>query len=457
MINSSITKKDKKINQISNYISVHVTDKGREIVSFKHIVLAKEIMEELPIINSKFGFFYYNEDRGIWIDGTKKMLEKKIQSKLEDYSVTKRITETFQHIDRETYEDSSEDPFEKNPYLINFSNGVYDIKTAQFEPHNELYYQRIQIPIIYDENAECSKINAFLDSILEPEEKQFFIEWVGYGFVKSYADFQNFLVLYGPGKNGKSTLLKLVQLVIGKTNVSNLTLKSIENNRFAAANLYLKSVNVFADINNDDFDSAETIKAITGDDDTQGEFKGENVFFFRNFAKLIFSANRLPNFRDTTPGFKRRPLILPLDRVFQHKEGEGKRDIIAEIATPEELSGFALSCLKAIASALEKGKLSITTKMQEATDKWLGEMDNVLQFTKEACVVHENVKVGKQILFNEYKQWCDQSNCKPLGKNNFYKKIEELYPTLKDKQPPKSNFGEARPRYYEGIALLNYN
>src|SRR5699024_4085110 len=70
-------------------------------------------------------------------------------------------------------------------------------------------------------------------------------------------------------------------------------------------------------------------KRLSTGDWIKGEFKNEDPFFFRNFAKLIFSTNRLPRFYDNSQGLKDRLVIVPLnakirgtDKQDRHFEGK---------------------------------------------------------------------------------------------------------------------------------------
>lgn len=206
---------------------IHITESGKEKISFNHIPLANEIMDEIPLLHNNKGFHYYDISNGIWKQNTKKFLQQLIADKLDEYSKIQRINETYSHIEIKSYKNSDEQKFEERSYLVNFINGVYDIKTNNFMKHNKNFYQTIQIPVVYDENAVCSKIDIFLSELFEAEEKQFILEWFGYNFIKTYI-FQKLLILKGNGGNGKSTLIALLQNLLGKENISNVPLYKLK-------------------------------------------------------------------------------------------------------------------------------------------------------------------------------------------------------------------------------------
>lgn len=79
---------------------------------------------------------------------------------------------------------------------------------------------------------------------------------------------------------------------------------------------------------------------VSGDSIT-AERKFEQPFTYRNYAKLIFSANEIPGIRrpesdDKTDVFYRVWIIFHFDRKFQYGSEDTK--LIEKIKTSEELS-----------------------------------------------------------------------------------------------------------------------
>ncbi|MBV7506953.1 hypothetical protein KW850_16955 [Bacillus sp. sid0103] len=94
--------------------------------------------------------------------------------------------------------------------------------------------------------------------------------------IKGYP-LQKFLLLQGPGGNGKSVLINFISAILGeKENVSNMTLDTLENEKFGRVHLYGKHLNAFADIDASFFKNSSFIKALTGDDYIYAEYKGRD-------------------------------------------------------------------------------------------------------------------------------------------------------------------------------------
>ena len=108
------------------------------------------------------------------------------------------------------------------------------------------------------------------------------------------ARFQKAVMLTGEGENGKSVFLDLIGDLLGDANVSNVALHDLEDNRFRAAELYGKLANIFADLDERGLKSSTMFKTLTTGDRVTAERKHAHPFSFRSYAKLLFSANKIP-------------------------------------------------------------------------------------------------------------------------------------------------------------------
>lgn len=435
-----------------SFIEFEEMNNGKTKVVVKHHILAEQIIDELPLYrDSDEQYYHYKKETGLWTrKGTNALLGSIIKQKLGQYYTKHHMTETLEHIKHSVFvPPENEVTFENKPYLINLKNGVYDAEKQIFSPEfSPFYYQTIKVPIWFDQNAECPKILTFLKQVFEKEEIAFFFEWLGYCLVKNYR-YNNVLFLLGGGGNGKSRLIELIKQFIGITNSTAVSLHQLEENQFMAAELHNKLINTFADIKSTYLDQSAMLKTLTGSDLITAHRKAEHPFSFVNFAKLIFSANEMPTFRDHTDGFERRPLILPMDKPFKpHKEWS-----IEKITTDEELSGLLNMALWGLKRLMERNEFEETEQMKQAKIKWLHETNNVSLFLKEKCVIAPNATVGKEQLFAEYEWFCGK-RLKPLGPTKFKKELERLVSTITEGRD-ETNYrnGGKRIRIYKGIRL----
>ena len=123
--------------------------------------------------------------------------------------------------------------------------------------------------------------------------------------------------------------------------------------RFALANLYGKHVNTFADLKPLKLSETGSFKMLVSGDSITGEHKFGQPFTFRNYAKLIFSANEILESDDKSVAFYRRWLIIHCNKMFQ--KGAEDTKLIMKLTTPEELSGLLNLALISLKQLIDEG------------------------------------------------------------------------------------------------------
>ena len=148
-----------------------------------------------------------------------------------------------------------------------------------------------------------------------PEDVEVVLDFIAYCLWRHYK-FHVWLLFNGAGQNGKSTLINLIEALLGKHNVAGESLQRLLDNRFSVANLYHKLANVDADLSGDNLKNTGILKKLTGNDLFPAENKFERPFYFKSYAKLIFSCNEMPKTEDITDAFFRRLIIINFNKQF---------------------------------------------------------------------------------------------------------------------------------------------
>ncbi|MFR3684808.1 MAG: phage/plasmid primase, P4 family [Enterococcus sp.] len=425
-------KKQKKNDDLPKWI--YFDDKGNMKVSASE--LGYEIMREIPMIRSNelSQGARFDKKTGSWrMDSLSDFLDGYITKKLESHAKwsQQKLSETKKFIFIKIFDSKMKDnPFNHSkPYLTNFKNGTYNIKTGEMKPHDTKDYilQSHNYAIDPTTKEVPTKTIEWLEDLTGySDSAKHLMEIIGYCFYRSYAPFQTITILQGAGENGKSTFLDILTKLLGADNVSNMTLQDLGNkqNRFASANLFQKEANLFADVDSEFLKSTGLLKALTGGDRLSAEFKGKDHFMFVNFAKLIFSANELPSFNDFTHGFERRLYVVPFDCVID-ENFKTKHDLKA---IEKEIPLFATYCISMFKEALDRKELTVSDKMNQAKDKWLKESNHVLRFIEEMCEVDMESKEGdsSKMIYEEYRNFCYRENLKELSQPRFTKQLEKM-------------------------------
>lgn len=201
-------------------------------------------------------------------------------------------------------------------HLINLENGILDLRSLMMLDHSPGWLSTIQLPIQWDPSAPTVEWDNFILSLFPADAVQFAYEIIGSCLVPN-PDIQEIPFLSGSGSNGKSTFIEALCGLLGNSNVSRISVPDISENRFAAAGLEGKLLNVDTDVEIGRWKSVAPLKKITGGDGIRAENKGEKAFDFKPFCRLLLSGNELPDSKDVTHGFFRRLLIVPFLANFK--------------------------------------------------------------------------------------------------------------------------------------------
>lgn len=354
----------------------------------------------------------------------------------------------FLNLMMSTYIGSIHDYNLRDTGLINFKNGVYCLKTKQLYPHDRKYKMSYILPCdyksgptpIWDELMKIITLN-------RPHFKKVIEEYIGYSMSAcTYKRFNKMLLFDGTGSNGKSTVLRTIELIFGDKNVGSVGLANIHKNRFAAHGLANKLVNFCSEEPESAFGDTGPLKQLTGGDRLMVEEKNKPAYSYLNLAKFIISYNKVPRMPDDSKGFKRRPIIVLFDQDFdEHPE--------LKLSDPEgqimslELSELATKCVTAFEKVIETGNFTDVPEGLARLDEVILESDPVKMFIRDCLVINSNstALISTNELFENFRNYAGNTQ---IGMSGFARKLSD---TLSKLGAVCSRDGNVGPRGYVGI------
>lgn len=323
------------------------------------------------------------------------------------------------------------------PGIVNFKNGMLDLKTGELQPHSPYRLSSVQFKAIYDSKAEAPGIERFLKEILLEEDVLRIFEMVGYSMDAS-ANFHSAFLLVGGGNNGKSTLLKVIEKLFGSENLCTVGLQTLEDVQWAPARLFGKSANVVADMELSVLKTAAIFKAAVAGDRISGERKFKPNFEFEPTTTHILSMNELPPNFDRTDGFYRRLEIIDFPFQFvnepskpNEKKARSQKELIDELTTERELNGFASLAIYFYRLALARGALTSTDASRAAVEDYREQNQPELQFFKatlETGAVEDFLSIGE--IYAEYQAWLEEEFAggrKPIPKRRLNENLKGFF------------------------------
>lgn len=403
---------------------------------------------EIITLEENSDIFVY--DSGVYVPGEKRLvqhIQRKISQRDKGRLITNHVINEFLgHIRRSTYRklQKLEEPIDK----ICLENGVLDLKTLKVEEHNPYLIFFNKLPVYYDPSARGQTIKKFLREIVPEDCVAVLEEVAGYCLYKRHFIHIAFM-LVGIGRNGKSTFINLLRALLGPNNCSSIPLQQLENNRFAASNLFGKLANLFADLPARALRETSLFKMLTGEDLIPGEKKFKDAFFFTNYSKLIFSCNQIPRSPDDSDGFFRRWIILNFPNNFEGSSCDKK--LIDKLTTPEELSGFLNIALEGLKRLLKTGDFSSAQSIEAVREEYIRKSDSVASFVMDCVCISPDDHISKKELYTAYADYCRLYNSPVVPENTFHRQLQAQV-RVEDYRPLKEVEGKKiRVQTWRGI------
>lgn len=347
-----------------------------------------------------------------------------------------------------------------NPYLINLQNCLLDIMTLKQREQTPDYLTTSKLPIIYDSTAECPRIEKFLGEVIQdPHKLKEVLKFWAYVLLKD-CRYEKALMLLGEGSNGKSVLIKLFEEAVGKDNCCNLSLHELEEDRFARARLFGKTLNTYADNKSQRLKETGNLKTTISGDTVEGQEKFKPRFKFRPGAKLIISTNNPPQTDDRTHAFYRRWLIVMFERTFVPTDDRSEPnridpDLITKLTTQEELSGFLNLGLKYL-PILTKENGFTAEPIDKVKKEYEQKADHMSRYLQEYCIIDSTKKdysTKTADLYSHYVKICREiMQVRELDENVFGSKLVG-HGVLHKRRRIKKSEGGRMEYVYDGIIL----
>jgi putative DNA primase/helicase len=316
------------------------------------------------------------------------------------------------------------DELDRDPWLVNCQNGTLDLRTGKLKAHDPADRITKIVPVDYDPAAPCPRFKQFLRETL--------VEEAVISFVKRYSGYtltgitreRLLAILYGLGKNGKTTLVELLRDVMGAyaTNTDTETLlmrkyQGVGNDVAALKGARFVSA---AEVEQGRRLAESKVKQLTGRDTVTARYLFGEPFNFTPEFKLWLSTNNKPVIQGTDDAIWDRIRLIPFTQRFDGARQDPKlpEKLRAELAGV--LAWMVEGCLE-----WQEHGLGDPERVREATNQYRTEMDTLAAFLDEECVTSPACKVLAERLYQSYAMWCDKSGERKDPKKTFVARLEE--------------------------------
>lgn len=306
--------------------------------------------------------------------------------------------------------------------LINLENGTLNVKTKTLLTHSHEWLFKYCSPVKFDPNSECPTWNEFLLTVFNKniELCDLAQRLFGYILIGGRPFLHRAFVLYGSGRNGKSTFLDVLRAVIGSDAYSTVSMSKLDK-EFSIVNLDGKLANIVEETPNDEI-NAEVFKTLVAGGEIQAAHKGFDEYTFRCAARFVFACNDLPVFRDRTIGLEDRLVFMPFDRYFEEHERDPQ--MLDKLLT--ELPGILNWALEGVETIIRHPVIPDYDVLRKSKEHYRIEtnpvyswfMDNV-----EVCRSGDQISIAD--VYSRYVQDTKADGNRSFSKDKFMKQFRK--------------------------------
>src|SRR5829696_573255 len=313
---------------------------------------------------------------------------------------------------------------DRDPWLVNCRNGTLDLRTGKLKGHDPDDRITKIVPVDYDPDAPCPRFKQFLKEALVDETVIKFVRrYAGYTLTGITRE-RLLAILYGFGKNGKTTLVELLHEVLGdyarNTDVETLLIKKYQGVGNDVAALKGARFVSAAEVEKGRRLAESKVKQLTGRDTVTARFLFGEPFDFKPEFKLWLSTNNKPVIQGTDDAIWDRIRLIPFTQRFEGSQADPKLPDKLRAELAGVFAWMVEGCLEWQEHGLEEPKT-----VTDATKQYREEMDTLASFLDEVCVIGPHHKVLAEGLYQRYAMWCDKSGEKPETQKMFGMRLRD--------------------------------
>lgn len=346
------------------------------------------------------------------------------------------------------------DDLDADPWLLNVANGVLDLRTGELHQHSPDRPITRLAPVDYSPGVEAPTFAAFIERIFpDPDVAGYVRRFVGYCLTGS-VDEQVLNLWWGVGRNGKSTLLGILEALLGAghngytTTVGRelLVVQKHESHATKFVDLFRSRLASCSELRDGAALDEARVKALTGGDRIKARRMREDYWTFQPTHKLIVATNHRPTIAADDFAVWRRIHLVPFTTTIPADEVDPQlatRIIASEM--PGVLAWAVRGCIE-----WQRDGLNPPEAVQAATDGYRAESDTVAAFIADAGIGFDP---GHEVDSGELQElhvgWCEETGV------NARSHWQEVAKYLKAHGAEPRRRPKGKGRYWRGLTLIS--
>jgi putative DNA primase/helicase len=355
------------------------------------------------------------------------------------------------------------------PYVV-VRNGTVDVTTGEISAHSPEHWSTRYVDIVYDPDAKCpgwikSLERAFEDR--EPDERaklidllqEFFgVALAGGARSRTPRDLRKALFLYGPPRSGKSTIIEVLEHMLGAHTIVRSNARAVadkhELENFLGASAWITNEQSGLD---KPIDTARIKCLITGEPlSVPRKYKTATQLVFN--GPVVWAGNTQPNFPESSRAVYDRTMVVAMERTFSAEDA--KRDFeglrpLEWLEARGEFPGIYIWALEGYKRAVERGHYAHLPELESGASSWRASNDPVYAFVLACTEPCEGVSNTVDCINWSAHAYITHHEGRPpkmgVVKRALATTIPDTHSTAKKGRMPSNT--KPREYYWSGLAL----
>lgn len=338
------------------------------------------------------------------------------------------------------------DEFDMHPYLFACKNGVIDLRTGLLRPGRPDDFISKASPVEFTGISTAAlHWKKTLNEIFQ--DRQPLVDFIQrlFGYSMAGLTAEAFLpVLFGQGRNGKSTIVETISHVMGKMAIpvrAEMLLDQGHLTSSAAASPDIMSLRgtrlAFAgETESGHRFSTSKIQWLTGSDTMTGRYLYDkrDVEFVPTHT-LILLTNHKPAVNDNDFAFWERVCLVPFPLSFVTRRPDQENERPADIYLRDKLfsedSGILAWLVRGFIQWQERG-LDPPPEVIDATKDYRKDEDLISHFITECCYIDPSAETPAKDLYSTFKKWWEENvSRKAISQKRFGGMMVKKFKRLK--------------------------
>lgn len=337
---------------------------------------------------------------------------------------------------------------DRQPHLVNFTNGTYDLERDEFRAHDPRDMLTLRIPHAYNPDASGPMWDKM---IARGVDHPLWYTQMAYGYAALWGGNPEAVLLFpkGPTKCAKSKSIEIIRDVLGNGDYGvEGQPELITSQRFGRHDAVLYNIKrsrfVAISETNDRMDLDENqVKRLTGNDQIPMRALHQQTEHVSVTWTICIATNEPPNVENFDDALRERVIVLPFGPTLPPDERwPWLPRYIVEHEAEAVLAWLVEGARAWYAATKRMGSPLLQLRPESvitASERYAAENDVVLQFADDRCIFGGGQRIKKSDLWDAFRREYPTAR---IGKQAFYARVEQF-----------EGVSEHRKLYFDGVDL----